>query len=242
MNKNLSAFLKGIYAGLAIGLGGMVFCLTSFLMKDFMNPWLKIIPSYLFSIGLILVCFLGLFLCTGRIGFLFNSLLLRDDKETFKRASLDLGFMILGNIVGAVALGLLFGLFGLINADFKAYLDGVAYGKILGDSFNGYMKSFLYSMACGALVYLAILSFKCFKLTVLKIIGIIISIGTFVYFGFFHCVANAFYFAMSISFDYRMITYFLVNIFGNFVGALILNFIILGLLALLKNKKYKEVL
>ena len=63
------AFPYGIFAGLAIGLGSLVFTLVTAYATD---VWGAIFGSALFSIGLILVCTLGLHLYTGKVGVVFD--------------------------------------------------------------------------------------------------------------------------------------------------------------------------
>ena len=97
--KYLKVLLYGIYAGLAIGLGSFVFTIVSAYMGDTTAG--KIFASALFSVGLILVCVLGLQLYTGKIGVVF------DDREKLKENAINLPIMLVGNAIGAFALGIL---------------------------------------------------------------------------------------------------------------------------------------
>ena len=97
--KYLKVLLYGIYAGLAIGLGSFVFTIVSTYMGDTTAG--KIFASALFSVGLILVCVLGLQLYTGKIGVVF------DDREKLKENAINLPIMLVGNAIGAFALGIL---------------------------------------------------------------------------------------------------------------------------------------
>ena len=63
-------FLKGILAGLAIGLGGFLFILMSFLIEGELG---KALGSLLFSVGLFLVCTFYLSLYTGKIGLVLKA-------------------------------------------------------------------------------------------------------------------------------------------------------------------------
>ena len=57
---NLRIFIKAVYAGFMIGIGGMVYLAVE-------N---KIVGSMLFSFGLLTIVTQGFFLYTGKIGFL----------------------------------------------------------------------------------------------------------------------------------------------------------------------------
>ena len=59
MKKCCNYLIRGIYAGLMIGIGG-----TIFLSVD--N---KIMGSFLFSIGLLMICMYNMNLYTGKIGY-----------------------------------------------------------------------------------------------------------------------------------------------------------------------------
>lgn len=96
--KYLKVLLFGIFAGLAIGLGSLAFTVaTSFATNELgkvPSEWLMV-GSALFSIGLILVCVLGLQLYTGKIGVVF------DDREKLKENAINLPIMLVGNAIGA---------------------------------------------------------------------------------------------------------------------------------------------
>ena len=90
-------FYKGILAGLAIGLGGFLYILMVFLVP---GEYGKILGSILFSVGLFLVCTFMLSLYTGKIGVVYEG---KQDKSFYW----SLPIMLIGNAIGAFALGYL---------------------------------------------------------------------------------------------------------------------------------------
>ena len=203
--------LYGAFAGIAIGIGGLL----NIVANTYLVPEIaaKIIGSLLFPIGLSLVCFLDLNLFTGKIGYLL------DNDKSFL---LKLLFIYIGNIIGS----LIFGGWALVV--FKGELHEtvlvIASKKLFELSFRPIIKVFGGSVLCGALVYLAVFSYKTFKQVYLKLIGIFLAIGLFVFFGFDHCIANMFYFTFSWSWN-NPVAYLNIAIvtFGNSIGAIALN-------------------
>ena len=98
MIKRLSLiFLKGILAGLSIGLGGFLYILMIAFIQGELG---KILGSLLFAVGLFLVCTFSLQLYTGKIGVVFEG---KQEKEFY----IGLPIMYIGNAIGAFALGYL---------------------------------------------------------------------------------------------------------------------------------------
>jgi len=204
--------LYGAFAGIAIGIGGLLYIVANTYLA---YPPIagKIIGSLLFPIGLSLVCFLDLNLYTGKIGYLLDN-----DKSFIVK----LIFIYIGNIIGS----LIFGGWALVV--FKGELHdtvlAVAGKKLFELSFRPIIKVFGGSVLCGALVYIAIFCYKTFKQIYLKLIGIFLAIGLFVFLGFDHCIANMFYFTFSLSWK-NPVSYLNIAIvtIGNSLGAIALN-------------------
>ena len=219
--KYLKVLLFGIFAGLAIGLGSFVFTIVSAYLT---SEGGKMLASCLFSIGLILVCVLGLQLYTGKVGVVF------DVREKIGENAINLPIMLVGNAIGAFALGI------LCHFVFQGVDDVI--NKILAIS-NGKMDSttvFIQGILCGALVYIAVYCFKNFQNWAMKIIGIVVSVTLFVYCGFQHCIANMFYFGMAFNWKIEMLWNLLIVILTNSVGALLVRCLV-HLTALIATKK-----
>ena len=220
--KYLKVLLYGIYAGLAIGLGSFVFTIVSAYMGDTTAG--KIFASALFSIGLILVCVLGLQLYTGKIGVVF------DDREKLKENAINLPIMLVGNAIGAFALGILCHFIFMNLPEVASKIKAISEGKTASDTV------FLQGIFCGALVYIAVYFFKNLQNYGMKIVGIITAVTLFVYCGFQHCIANMFYFGMAFNWNINMLWNLLIVILTNSVGALLVRCIV-HLSALLTTKK-----
>ena len=219
--KYLKVLLFGIFAGLAIGLGSFAFTITKYLLPG--TPG-AIFASALFSIGLILVCVLGLQLYTGKIGVVF------DDREKLKENAINLPIMLVGNAIGAFTLGILCH-FIFMN------VEGVNNTILaISNAKTGSDMVFLEGIFCGALVYIAVYLFKNLQNWGMKIIGIIVSVTLFVYCGFQHCIANMFYFGMAFNWNINMLWNLLIVILTNSVGALLVRCIV-HLAAIIATKK-----
>ena len=186
MKTLLLNFLKGILAGLAIGVGGFLFVLMTFLVPGESG---KILGSLLFAVGLFTVCTFYLSLYTGKIGLVFEK-----KQETSFYVSLPV--MIIGNAIGAVGLGYLcFAIFK--DMDIMDRAIAVCNARLGFDSIDGYLACMLKSFLCGLCVYLAVKLFAMQRLKPLGIILLVLFVFIFVYCGFQHCIANMFYFGFA---------------------------------------------
>ena len=222
--KYLKVLLFGIYAGLAIGLGSLAFTVVSAYLTSKEGV---MFASALFSIGLILVCVLGLQLYTGKIGVVF------DDREKLKENAINLPIMLVGNAIGAFALGVLCHLMFMNIPEIATRIVAISEAKT---SSNFVL---LEGIFCGALVYIAVYSYKNFQNWGMKIIGIIVAVTLFVYCGFQHCIANMFYFGMAFNWNINMIWNLLIVILTNSVGALLVRCIV-HLTAIIATKKENQ--
>ena len=219
--KYLKVLLFGILAGLAIGLGSLAFTLCTSFTADKLA---SILGSMLFSIGLILVCVFGLQLYTGKIGVVFDS------REKLKENAISLPIMLVGNAIGAFALGIICHFIFYNSTEIMARITQISEGKFTSD------YVFIEGILCGALVYIAVYFFKNLQNYGMKIIGIITAVTLFVYCGFQHCIANMFYFGMACNWEDEMIWNLIVVILTNSVGALLIRCIV-HLAAVLATKK-----
>ena len=222
--KYLKVLLFGIFAGLAIGLGSFVFTITCAYL---LGEGGKMFASCLFSIGLILVCVLGLQLYTGKIGVVF------DNRAKIGENALNLPIMLVGNAIGAFGLGILCHFIFQGVPEIADKITAISLGK------TGSTTVFLQGIFCGALVYIAVYCFKNFQNWAMKIIGIIVAVTLFVYCGFQHCIANMFYFGMAFNWNIDMLWNLLIVILTNSIGALLVRCLV-HLAAIISAKKAPE--
>ena len=219
--KYLKVLLFGIFAGLAIGLGSFAFTIVSAYLTSKEGV---MFASMLFSIGLILVCVLGLQLYTGKIGVVF------DNREKLAENAINLPIMLVGNAIGAFALGILCHFIFKNVPDIATRIEAISVAKTASKFV------FLEGIFCGALVYIAVYCYKNFQNWGMKIIGIIVAVTLFVYCGFQHCIANMFYFGMAFNWNIDMLWNLLLVILTNSIGALLVRCIV-HLTAIITAKK-----
>lgn len=124
--KNLQIFVKAVYAGFMIGIGGMVYLAVE-------N---KIVGSMLFSFGLLTIVTQGFYLYTGKIGFV----------KTW-REILDMAVVVLGNFAGTFVAALIARLAHVNISSVELA------GRKLDNSVG---SVFFLSILCGVMMYLAI--------------------------------------------------------------------------------------
>ena len=214
VKKQLVQFLLGILAGLAIGLGSFLFVISKTYVPA---EYGKILGSFVFAVGLFLVCTFTLSLYTGKIGLVFEK-----KQEVWFYISLPV--MIIGNAVGAIGLGFLMYLVFKSNEDVMKTITSVCEIRSLQfekiESFEPFLITFIKGFACGLCVYLAVKSFAANRLKVVGIILLVFFVFLFVYFGFEHCIANMFYFSMANKWTVGAFINLFLVIFANSLGTI----------------------
>ena len=212
--KLLYSLLMGILAGIAIGLGGFLFIISTTYISGDLG---KAIGALLFPIGLFMVCTFGLHLYTGKIGLVFES---KQEKSFY----LSLPIMFIGNLIGSLIIGFIFlllfkNLFGV--DEIVARANAIAQGKNTFNSFNDYLATFLKSVFCGVCVYLAVKGFALNRLKVKGIVILFFFIFLFVFAGFEHVVANMFYFTFGEGWlTWGSVFNILICLVGNSIGTI----------------------
>ena len=201
MKNYLQIFVSSIGAGILIALGGFVF-----LSLKENAPYLG---AFLFSLGLITILSFGLYLFTGKVGYIF------DNKPKFL---IDLLICWIGNLIGAVVTGYLL---RLTRID----LFNIAYSVVESKLNDNLLSIFILSIFCGMMIYIAVELQKRDVSNIVKLVGVIMPIMVFIISGFEHCIANMFYFSYANIWSLKTIGYLLIMSIGNGVGSLILYWI-----------------
>lgn len=194
--KKLNDFLPAVLAGAAISIGGAVF----------LSLESRVLGAVFFSVGLFMVCTLGLNLYTGKVCYLPG------------KGADYLGFLALvwlGNLAGAQAAALLLRLtrVGAALSEKAAALCAVKTGDSL-------LSLFVLGMFCNILIYVGVESYRSNPHEIGKYLGIVLGVVVFILCGFEHCVADMFYFAMG-GWSWRALLCLAVITLGNAVGGVL---------------------
>ena len=183
MKTQLLSFVKGILAGLAIGLGGFLYVLMVHFVQGELG---RVLGSLLFAVGLFTVCTCMLHLYTGKIGMVYEG------KQT-KDFYISLPVMLIGNAIGAFGFG--FALWAIFkDTSVMETVNRICTSRTTLASFDDFLAVIVQSTLCGVCVYLAVKSFSLNRLKPVGILLLVFFVFVFVYSGFQHCIANMFYF------------------------------------------------
>ena len=195
MKKNIKMFLLAIGAGLAISIGG-----TVYLSVD--N---KIIGSLLFAVGLYAIVLNGLFLYTGKVGYL----VVQSDKIEYLGL---LAITWLGNLAGTWI-----GAVAVLNTRIQGIREnavGICETKLA----DGPLSVFLLAIFCGILMYIAVDGFREKENPLI----LFICVSVFILSGFEHCIANMFYFSIAGAWSLKTIVYLIIMTLGNSLGGVLI--------------------
>lgn len=235
LKKYLVLLVSSLAAGIFIGLGGLLYIVARTYVATINVDLSYLLGAVLFSIGLLLVCVLGAKLYTGQIGFVIPN--------AHKFLALDLIIMLLMNLLGASLVGLLSYPIFYNNDAFMSIATNVASSRYifyfdnqsLGET---WYKAFISALFCGFFVFMAVYLYRKFDKWFPKIFFIVFCVTAFVYLGMEHCIANAFYFALTLfAGDALAITCnLLLVILGNSIGSILTYLLVKPLEICLKVK------
>lgn len=149
----------------------------------------KYVAAILFATALLVICAQEYHLFTGKIGYV-------ETKKQVKQCFLYL----IGNIIGVVFIGELFNPLSIITIENKLSLP--------------LYITFWNACWCGLLMFVAVDGFKrgCY-------LSILYCIPTFILAGFEHCIADIYYIIAARAFTFESLSFILVVILGNTIGA-----------------------
>ncbi len=201
----LKKFTDGFAAGFLITIGCSVFLACLGEGQKIAETVLlgKLAGSVFFAVALLTICYMGLSLFTGKVGFIPFS----HKKEDFSVLLLGL----LGNAVATCGLGMLL---GLAIPNLSETAKGLYDSKLMQPLWSTLIRAIF----CGSLMYIAVAIYRENK----SISGIIFAVPVFILSGFEHSIANMCYFGFSLNFSFDAFIYIWVVIAGNSIGGMIL--------------------
>ena len=199
----LATLLSGILSGYFIGVGGIFYIITTAYIT---NEAGRLLGSILFSIGLFLICLFGLKLYTGQVSRIFI--------EKNIKTCLELIIMFIGNLIGAISLGIIAHFAFKSASEIHKRIMAISNAKE-PSTWEDWLRMSMKGLLCGACVQHAVVSFKVFKP------DLIFYVAMFVYSGFEHCIADAFYIAVGFTeTTWKKCIFVLVCIITNALGTL----------------------
>lgn len=181
---------KSVLAGMFIALGGAAYMVLGGLAGAIM-----------FSAGLIGVCYLGLPLITGKVGYIVQ-----------KQVSwTELLVMLGGNLLGAILVGCLIGLA-------SPNLHQTALSIIIRKSMEPLWKTLISAFLCGVLIFEAVEIFR----EAHTPWGILFAVPVFVVCGFDHCIAYMAYAGAARQTDVLVLCIIIV---GNSLGGIFASYL-----------------
>ena len=193
-----SDFLLSALAGAAVSIGGAVF----------LSLESKVLGALFFSIGLFMVCTMGLHLFTGKVCY---------SAGQPRGYTGWLALVWLGNLAGAqaVASALRLTRIGAALSEKAAALCQIKTGDTL-------LSLFILGIFCNMMIYAGVESYKSCPHEAGKYIGMVLGVVVFLLCGFEHCVADMFYFAMAGAWSPRAAICLVIITLGNAAGGLLI--------------------
>lgn len=199
VRKYVDYVIKGIYAGIMIGIGAVV------LLSNSNN----VLGAFFFSIGLLMICMYGMNLYTGKVGYI----LINKFDYVY-----ELILSLIGNFIGTFIVGRLVLLTRISGISERA--NAISMVK-LNDSL---LSIFILSIFCGMLMYIAVNNYKKVNNDFGKYLSIFMCVMVFILCGFEHCIANMAYFTIGGVWSFDALLCLIIMILGNSVGSIVIAF------------------
>jgi formate/nitrite transporter FocA (FNT family) len=203
----ISFILLGVFAGIAIAIGGTASLLACNLLAGL---WGKFVGAVLFSLGMYIVITYGLKLFTGMV----SAIPTMGAKNVWQ-----LPVCFIANAVGCAVFALIVR-YSFIGESLAAQAQTIIDGK-LGDEYWA-IKTLLSAIACGMLITFSVWSprFAPDK-KLAATVGVMLPIVVFVFCGFDHSVADVFYLCLGSSLTWQTFGYIMLAIIGNTLGGVL---------------------
>lgn len=215
-----TTLIKGIIAGIFIGIGGTAAIRTAVKFAD--NPGLSsILGSFVFTIGFVLIITLGVQLFTSNSLMTFNLL----EKETkIKHIITNWGLVWLGNLIGTFVVALIMYYSKSFHSVEQEYIQYLVTKKIHLD----YISAIMLGIMCNMIIVLTVMLVNASKSYPGKVMVAIFGVMIFLISGYEHVVANMYYFCLGVLLEpstsvLSILVHNLVPVtIGNIVGGAVL--------------------
>lgn len=198
-----STFLSGILSGCFIGIGGILYIVSTAYIT---NEAGKLLGSIVFSIGLFIICLFKLKLYTGQVSRAFI--------EKSIKTCIELIIMLVGNLIGAISLGMITHFALKPASEIHKRILAISNAKD-PDIWEDWLRMGIKGVLCGICVQHAVISFKTCKAV------LVFYVAMFVYSGFEHCIADAFYIAANFTgITWKKCVFVLMCVITNALGTL----------------------
>jgi len=204
--KHLQTILSGLLAGILISLGGLV---NVFLLSNSpaSGSLQSIVGALMFSLGLLFICSMSLFLYTGKIGYVL-------DNKNWKYG-LELVESLSGNIIGCILMGLITQKVRIFT-QVKSTLVTLCQARTNDTWYSLLLLAFL----CGIFVYLAVDIYKSNLAPTVRVVGLIMAVSAFVLLGCEHVIADIYYFCAAGIFNIKVFGILWLILLGNSLGSI----------------------
>lgn len=209
----IEKLILGFFGGSFVGIGYLAYILAA---ASFPGMSGHMIGSFLFPLGLTLILMVGGELITGNMTVV--ALALWNKEVSLKELIINWLYITLGNILGALFIALVFGVYLDILGTHREFVIALAQGKMNPTL----MQVFVSGIGCNWIIGLAIWLFNVMQDGLAKLVGAWIPTAVFVLLSFQHCVANTFLFGVAFAYGgiglQPAIINFLVSFAGNVIG------------------------
>lgn len=193
INKYMSMFALAVLAGIAIGIGGMIYLTLE-------N---KTAGAILFTIGLYTICVHGLNLFTGKAGYLVAQPI---------SYLLDLLIIWCGNLTGTALCA------AAVQQTRIAQISRAAETICQAKLNDSLWSLFLLGIFCGFLMYISVDGYKTTQNPIILFLGV----AVFILCGFEHCIADMFYFSAAGVWSAQSFFRILIISLGNVAGSILI--------------------
>lgn len=174
IKNSIYALFYSIMAGIMITIGATIF----------LSCENKTIGAFLFGIGLLVIVNFGMFLYTGKIGYMAYRTCIGE----------WLGILVvwIGNFIGTYLTGALLSL-TRIGENLREKATQLCSIKLQDDLLSLYILGFF----CGMLMFIAVYGYKSLKSDFVKTVLLFLCVGVFILCGFEHSIADMAYFSIA---------------------------------------------